>query len=106
MDYKLSLIDNKVVEDTETFTVSLSVVTEFVGIELGTDSVANVTILDDDSVTVQFEVFDVTCTCRQDSVIEVTDSRGSLTVSVVKTGLSDIPVTVFVRSEDRTATGE
>ena len=99
MDYGLSLVDNMVVEDTETFTVSLSFITEYRGVELGTYSVANITILDDDKVAVEFEV----STCAQG--LSVSESRGSLAVNLVKTGLSDIPVTVFVTSEDRTATG-
>lgn len=99
MNYSLSLVDNMVVEDTETFFVSLSLVTDSVGVELGTDSVANITILDDDKVTVEFEI----SIC--DEGLSVTESRGSLAVNVTKTGLADIPVTVFVQSVDRTATG-
>lgn len=96
MNYSLSLVDNMVVEDIETFLVSLSLVPDSVGVELGTDSVANITILDDDKVTVEFEI----SIC--DKGLSVTES---LAVNVTKTGLADIPVTVFVQSVDRTATG-
>ena len=113
MDYNFSLVDNMIVEDTEIFSVSLSVVTMSGGVELGTHSAANITILDNDKVTVQFGVLSVTYdVCDVENLLvsafqgTVKESRGSLTVNLVKTGLSDIPVTVLVKSEDRTATGE
>ena len=98
MNYTLSLVDDMVLEDMETFTVSLSLVSESAGVQLGTDSVATATILDDDEVTVQFEV--VTC------ALSVGESVGSLEVSMTRTGFSAIPVTVLVQSEDGSATGE
>ena len=95
MDYNLSLVDNMILEDTETFTISFSLVNNSVGVVLGTDSVAVATILDDDEATLQFVI------CDQ----SIWESDGSLEISVIKTGLTDIPVTVFVQSNDRTATG-
>ena len=58
MDYNLSLVDNMILEDTETFTISFSLVNNSVGVVLGTDSVAVATILDDDEATLQFVICD------------------------------------------------
>ena len=45
----LQIVDNMVVEDTESFEVSLSLPSNQRGVQLGTDASATVTISDDDS---------------------------------------------------------
>ena len=77
----ITILNDKVIEPTETFTVGLGIPTGQAA--LGVNKFATVTILDDDS-TLQFTV----------ASTNVIESAGSVTLTVTRTGASNSTVTV------------
>ena len=95
------IINNFVVEDTETFTVEISLPELSDGVQLGNIVSTEITIIDDDIVFYSMEFY--FCTCANYN--EGTGATGGLSVIVRKSGYNDIPVAVHFTTQDGTAQG-
>ena len=87
------ILNDDVLEGDEQFSVILSA-SESEGVVL-VDSIANITILDEDFITMSFEPAEYT----------VSENNGSVTLRLVKIGENDITVSVTFNTEDRSAFG-
>lgn len=89
-DIVIQITDDTLIEADETFTVTLS--SPGGGASLGANSVATVTILEND-IAVAFEV----------GSVEVDEDAGTVTVNVLRTGDSDAAVSVDFATQNGTA---
>lgn len=95
--YSLWIIDNFVVENTESFTIEISLPSISDGVQLGDITSADINIIDDDIVIYNMELY--FCTCAH-------YNEGSrLTLKIRKSGYNDVPVSVDFITQNGTAHG-
>ena len=94
IDVSLFIIDDNELEDMETLFISLN---NGPGAEYDMNSFANAVIIDDDYVTVDFDI--------ESCALNIAESAGMAKITVAKIGLSSIPVDIMVSIQNGSATG-
>lgn len=94
IEVPLFIIDDNELEDMETLFIALN---NGPSADYDQNNFANATIIDNDNVTVQFDV--------ESCALTITESAGSIEIKIARIGLSSIPVDVMVSIENGSATG-
>ena len=95
--YSLWIIDSYAVENTENFSIEISLSSESDNVQLGDITSAEINIIDDDIVIYSMELYFCTCTSYYE------DNR--LSLKIRKNGYNDVPVSVDFITQNETALG-